>query len=249
MNPESRHAGFPRTSASLVAEAANPGSPGWRAAWERFFREYWPPLYAYLRRTGSASQEALDVLQDFFVAGLDGRLLGAWDAGRGRLRTYLLSCLANHRRKAWRRERARPDGERPGWLEGHGAAEVLAEAALGRGAGEPAAADPEASFERDWAQCLWGRAVAALEERLRQEGDEAGQRLLGEWVLAPVRPGADEVAAALGLTRNALYVRATRLRQALADEVERRLRWLEARPEALAQERDAVLRLSREAGR
>lgn len=223
-------AAFPPTSASLVARAADPASPGWRQAWERFFRDYWAPLHAYLRRTGSSSQEALDLLQEFFVAGLDGKLLTAWDAGRGRLRTYLLACLTNVRRGAWRRERARPD--RLAWL-----AEV--------DVAEPVAAEPEAAFEREWARCLGERAVASVEERLRAEQDAVGLRLLREWVLAPERPDANALAGALGVSRAALYTRATRLRQAVSDEVERRLRWLEARPEALASERDAVLRLVR----
>jgi DNA-directed RNA polymerase specialized sigma24 family protein len=231
VSDDSQHAAFPRTSASLVALAADPASPGWRQAWERFFRDYWSPLYAWLRRTGTPAQEALDLLQDFFVAGLDGKLLTDWDAQRGRLRTYLLACLTNHRRKAWRREKGRPD--RLQWLDE--ASKI-----------EPVAGDPEAAFERDWTRCLQERAVATVEERLREAKDEAGVRLLREYVLAAPKPDATAFASALGVSRGALYTRATRLRQSLADEVERRLRWLETRPEVLAQERDAVLRLFRE---
>src|SRR5262245_50668039 len=97
--------------------AADPTAPGWRQAWERFLRHHWGPLHRWPPRTGSPTQEAVDVLQDFFVAGLDGKLLTDWDPQRGRLRTYLLACLQNHRRKAWRKERARPDRQRLAWLD------------------------------------------------------------------------------------------------------------------------------------
>lgn len=226
---DSHHGAFPRTSASLVAMAAVPGSPGWRDAWERFFRDYWPPLYAWLRRSGSPSQEALDVLQDFFLVGLDGKLLAGWDPARGRLRTYLLACLGNHRKKAWRKERARPDRQAVAWIS---------EASLP----EPVAGDPDEGFERDWNRCMQDRAITALEERLRKEGDDAGLRVLREWILAAPRPPIEQLTAALGISRGALYTRATRLRQALADEVEARLRWLETQPDAMARERDDVLR-------
>ena len=107
---DSRHAPFPPTRASLVGLLGAPGTPAWRATWERFFRDYWRPLYAWLRRTGTGAPDALDLLQDFFAAGLDGAIFSDYDPARGRLRTYLLACLSNHRRKAWRRASARPGG-------------------------------------------------------------------------------------------------------------------------------------------
>jgi RNA polymerase sigma factor (sigma-70 family) len=216
---DSRHAPFPPTRASLVGLLGAPGSPAWRATWERFFRDYWRPLYAWLRRTGTDASDALDLLQDFFAAGLEGAIFSDYDPARGRLRTYLLACLGNHRRKAWRKASARPD--RAPWLEG---------------ADEPAADDPDAAFERDWVRCQRDRAVAEVERRL--EGEEL--RLLRAWVLAVERPPIEALAAELGISRGALYTRASRLRQALADEVTERLRVLDAAPDALEAERDAL---------
>ncbi len=216
---DSRHAPFPPTRASLVGLLGAPGTPAWRATWERFFRDYWRPLYAWLRRTGTDGSDALDLLQDFFAAGLEGAIFSDYDPARGRLRTYLLACLTNHRRKAWRKASARPD--RAPWLEG---------------ADEPAVDDPEAAFERDWVRCQRDRAVAEVERRLA--GDEL--RLLRAWVLAVERPPLEALAAELGISRGALYTRASRLRQALADEVTERLRVLDAAPDALEAERDAL---------
>lgn len=230
---DSRRGPFPATRSSLVRLAADPSAPGWRAAWERFFSDYWQPLYAYLRRTGSDSQEALDVLQDFFLLGLEGKLLGPYDAARGRLRTYLLTCLGNHRRKAWRRERARPD-RAPVWLGGDAVGVV-----------EPTAADPAEAFERDWNHRLFELAIEEIRSRLA-ETDPTDVRLLEEWVLSARRPAAADLAADLNLSRAALYTRATRLRRAISSEVERRLAFLQTHPETLTAERDAVLRALQE---
>lgn len=230
MAHDSRHGAFPTTHASLVKLAGTPGAPGWREAWEAFFRSYWQPLYAYLRRTGSQSQDALDLLQDFFVAGAEGKLLARFDPQRGRLRTFLLTCLQNDRRKAHRRRKARP-ADVP-WISLEDAPEL-----------EPQATDPEEAFERDWVRCIQARAIAELRRQLAT--DAVGLRLLNEWVLSSVRPPAPELARDLGLSSAALYTRATRLRQALVAEVERSVAWLAAHPRDLEQERDAVLRLLR----
>ncbi|MEZ6187868.1 MAG: sigma-70 family RNA polymerase sigma factor [Planctomycetota bacterium] len=228
---DSRRAGFPLTRTTLVQLAADPSAPGWRTAWERFFRGYWPPLYAFLRRTGSDAQDAQDQLQEFFVRGLEGGVLARFDPERGRLRTFLVTCLTNVRRQAQRKERARPD--RVAWL---------ADADLP--AVEPVAGDPLEAFERDWNRCLVDQSIAAVREQLAD--DALGLALLERWVLAPARPDAEALAAELGLSRGALYTRATRLRHALSQETERRLKFLSADPERLAAERDAVLRLFRE---
>ena len=225
---DSKHAAFPLTRTTLVQLAADPQAPGWREAWERFFRGYWPPLYAWLRRTGTDSQEALDLLQGFFVHGLEGKLLAGYDSQRGRLRSFLLTCLANHRKQAWRSDQARPD--RLAWLD--------ADAAV-----EPTADDPEQAFGRDWNRCLIDQAVADVRGQLAD--DALGLALLERWVLAPARPDAETVAGELGITRSALYTRATRLRRALTQATERRLRFLNADPQRLAAERDAVLRAFR----
>ena len=222
---------FPTTHVSLVELAAAPERPGWQEAWDRFFRGYWQPLYAYLRRTGSGREEALDLLQEFFLQGAHGSLLKSYDPSRGRLRAFLLTCLGNLRRKAWRADRARPDRHACLRLED---------------AAEPEAADPDQAFELEWTRCVRTRAVQRVQARLEAEGDELALRVLQGWVLCAKRPPVTEFAAELGITPNALYTRGSRLRQSLVTEVERALRWFAARPAELASERDAVLRSMRE---
>jgi RNA polymerase sigma-70 factor (ECF subfamily) len=213
---------FPTTRLSLIDHVDRPDSPEHRAAWEAFFDAYWPPLYAYLRRSRSTREEALDLLQDFFLAGVEGKIVGRYDPAKGKFRTYLLVCLTNLRRNALRKERVRPDRQAVR-IGSTAAADAFLE-------GHPAA-DPEWVFEEEWRSRVAIRGRASLEARLAGERDQTSLRILSEWVFASARPAGSELAAALGITPGDLYTRATRLRQAFAAEVEREVRAWSARPE------------------
>lgn len=230
MNP----APFPTTHVSLVKLAAQPRAAGFRDAWGRFFGGYWKPLYAFLVRTGSAPEDALDLLQDFFLEGASGSVLRGYDPDRGRLRTYLLACLKNVRRKAWRRQKRRPDR----W--------TFADLKAAPAVREPVARDPEALFELEWTRRLAERTIEAIRSRLT--GEATGLALLDRWVLARERPRAEGLAQELGITARALYTRATRLRHALVKEAESQARLVADRPEHWQAERDEVLRVLRGEG-
>jgi len=112
---------------------------------------YWPPVYASLRRMGHNRDRAAELTQAFFVEVVIGRqLLDQADAGRGRLRSLLLTALKRYVIDRHRREDARPDGNGLS-LDGLEREEGF----LGR---EPAR-DADEVFERRW-------AVAVLEEAL-----------------------------------------------------------------------------------
>lgn len=207
-SPDSAAASFPSTRLSLVQLAANSGHPDYRDAWERFFRGYWPPLYAWLRRSGSSRQDALDLLQDFFLKGIEEPILAKYDPLRGRLRSFLLSSLRNHRIDVIRRQRARPDRQPLPFLSG----EDLDIA-------DPSPLDPDAAFDQEWAARVISQAIASAEERFRGASDAASIRVLHEWVLTAERPSADQLADSLSMTAGTLYTRATRVRQAIQGEV------------------------------
>lgn len=204
---DSHNPAFPTTHTSILGFAGRPDCAEFRAAWEAFFLAYWPPLYAFLRRSGSPREEALDLLQDFFLGGLDGSLLSSFDPAKGKLRTYLRACLRNHRGKAVRRQRVRVDG-RP--MPVLAIEEVEAELA------DSAADEPDQAFDREWALQVLTMATTALEADLASRGDKTGAGVLTQWVLTVERPPAADLAASLGITTGDLYTRATRLRQALS---------------------------------
>ncbi len=83
---------FPVTRWTLVARARQSGAEG-RGAIEELCRDYWFPIYAFLRRRGYSQHDAEDWTQGFFQELLDDGLFQVAAADRGRLRSLLLSGL------------------------------------------------------------------------------------------------------------------------------------------------------------
>jgi DNA-directed RNA polymerase specialized sigma24 family protein len=87
-------AAFMTTDWSLVL-SAQCISPAAAAALENICRNYWRPLYAFVRREGYAREEAQDLTQAFFARFLERRDLDAVRREKGRLRSYFLASLKN----------------------------------------------------------------------------------------------------------------------------------------------------------
>jgi DNA-directed RNA polymerase specialized sigma24 family protein len=66
-----------------------------RKAFATFAEGYWPLLYTFLRRRGYSSADAQDLVQGFFAYLLEHDTLSRADWEKGRLRTFLLTCLQN----------------------------------------------------------------------------------------------------------------------------------------------------------
>jgi RNA polymerase sigma-70 factor (ECF subfamily) len=60
-------------------------------------KNYWKPVYCYLRRRGFANEEAKDLTQAFFHEIVLGKeLIQQADRGKGRFRSFLLTALHNY---------------------------------------------------------------------------------------------------------------------------------------------------------
>jgi len=57
---------------------------------------YWYPLCAWARHSGWAEEEAEDLIQGFFEQLLEKGFLKSADREKGKLRTFLLTCLKRH---------------------------------------------------------------------------------------------------------------------------------------------------------
>lgn len=157
---------FATTRWSLVLRA---GAAGSHEALAQLCREYWYPLYAFLRRRGLAVPDAQDVTQAFFVHVIDGDLLSRADAEKGRFRSYLLGALQFFLNKEQRRQQAQKRGGREMIVSFD---ELQAEH---RYALEPAdALTPETQFERSWAFALLERVGG----QLRSDYERAGREVL-----------------------------------------------------------------------
>ena len=161
---------FPLTRESLVRAAGAADGETRRQAFGALAEGYWRPVYKYLRWHWRADPaEAEDLTQGFFARAYEKRFFDRFDAARGRFRTFLRTCLdgyvANERQAATRLKRG--GGVVLLSLDVEGAERELAGPALA------SAEDVEAWFHREWVRTLFTRAVAALEQRCREQGRSA----------------------------------------------------------------------------
>jgi RNA polymerase sigma-70 factor (ECF subfamily) len=211
MQPSSdRHASaqFPTTHWSRVFSAGDPADPVARAALEELCRDYWFPLYAFVRRRGHATHEAEDLVQGFLADLLERGDLVALDRSEGRFRSFLRAACEHYLCNRLDHDRA---AKRGGGVKIVPIDRLASEERYGR---EPAHdLTPERLFERHWALTLLARVL----ERLEAESARSGKSALFER-LRPALQGDDlapsyrAIADALGMTEGAVRIAAHRLR-------------------------------------
>jgi RNA polymerase sigma-70 factor (ECF subfamily) len=168
-------------------------------AWRRLAQLYGPLVYRWCRRSGLGAPDAEDVLQEVFltVATRIGEFQPDQQEGsfRGWLRT-----ITRHKVGDWMRRQARS----PHTGGGPEVQQMLLDA--------PA---PEADADPPETGALYHRALALIREEFEESTWQAFWRVVVE-----ARSTAD-VAAALGISRNAVYIARCRvlrrLREAIGD--------------------------------
>lgn len=73
--------------------AGGDNSPQQAEVLEALCRDYWRPLFQFVRRLGRAEHEAQDLTQAFFAHLLRQNNLAQAEPHRGRFRTFLLTAL------------------------------------------------------------------------------------------------------------------------------------------------------------
>ena len=207
---------------------ARQGSPSdvAEAAMTQLFQDYWPPLYAFVRRRGFHSPDAQDLVQGFFVHLLASGAHASVDRAKGKFRSFLLASLGHYLSNDRDRRFAakRGEGQPPLWLEGE--LEAVEAAWIQNSPGQ-AMLTEESAFEQEWAYAVVERALATLRAAFADGGRR--ERLFAE--LQPFLTGGTAVpdraaiAARLGTTeeglRNDLSRLRARYRECLRAEVER----------------------------
>src|SRR4051812_20122625 len=95
---------FSETRWSLILRAREDHDPRGMEALEILCRKYWPPVYAFLRRSGYSNHDAKDLCQGFFERLLTHSSFSGADPVKGRFRTYLLGALQHHLADSYARE-------------------------------------------------------------------------------------------------------------------------------------------------
>ncbi len=171
------HASFDETDWSLVGALMDSREEFAEAALARLLRDYWAPIFAYIRRSGRPRQEAVDLAQEFIATVVLKRgLFHSADRSRGRFRALIKTSvrhfLAEEHRRASARK-SRPTG-------------MLRSLSPGLGMEEPIdARSPDAAFDYQLATTAIHRAL----ERARAacERDDLGRhcRIFEEQIIRP----------------------------------------------------------------
>jgi len=199
---------FAATHWSVVMAAASEDSKEAAVALDTLCRQYWYPLYAFVRRLGHAPADAEDIVQSFFASLLEKRSLQHADPVRGRFRTFLLASLKHFITKQWQRQHTiKRGGGAPAFsLDELGPEELYARESAH-------ALTPDRFYDRAWAL----RVLACVRDRLRDDYAHRGhgERFL---VLESFLPGETseltyaEAAQQLGLSEGSVKAEVHRLK-------------------------------------
>ena len=178
----------------MVAAACETDSKA-DAALEEFCRDYWYPLYAYVRRSGQPPHDAQDLTQEFFRQLIEKRWLEDADRGKGKLRTFLIVALKHFMAKEWRRATAqRRDG-----AAAHTSFDT--DFAESRFAADHQSLGPEETYDRQWALILLDRTMNRLRDEFAAEARPGQFETMKDCLLAD-RGGIDYAVLARKLDSN-----------------------------------------------
>jgi len=206
-----------------VLAAGQRHTPQSDGALEQLCRNYWFPLYAYVRRRGYTKEDAEDLTQAFFARFLAKNYLEGLSAERGRFRAFLLASLKHFLINEWKKtQRIKRGGDETmlslDWKTADTQFQVASNA-------EPS---PDKAFDREWAVTLLTKVI----ERLRAECEADGKLKQFEHLKIFLTAGKGamshaEAAKSLGMDETAARVAVHRLRkryrQLLRDEVSQTL--------------------------
>lgn len=158
-------AGFAATRWSVVLSARTPDSAQSHQALETLCKNYWPPLYAFIRRRGYSPHDAQDLTQEFFARLLEKNCLACVEPHKGKFRSFLLASVKHFLANEWDKLRAQK--------RGGGRTVVPIDTAILETSSAAFASSESADslFDKRWALTLLDRTM----ERLRSEYVESGK--------------------------------------------------------------------------
>lgn len=133
-------------------------------ALEQLCNSYWYPIYAFIRRSGRSPHDAEDLTQGFFAKLLDKATLANADPAKGKLRTFLLTCVRRFMGDEMDKAMAQKRGARllvsfnAEWAEERYAVEPVDDLT------------PDRLFQRRWALTVLEFSLQLLEEEHKAQG-------------------------------------------------------------------------------
>lgn len=200
---------FPPTSWTLVRQALDSGDAAAPRALATICEAYWYPVYAFVRRSGKGPDDAEDLTQGFFAKLVEKEILSGADRDKGRLRTFLLTCLQRHLADEHDRAMAQKRGAgvlvsfNSEWAEEAYATEPVDDLT------------PDRIFQRRWALTVLEHSLEMLQEEFRADGKAARFDTLRPFLGFGPDPEQryEDIAAATGTPINTLKGHVFRMRQ------------------------------------
>jgi len=229
---------FPVTSWTLLEQVRAKRDAGGEGA-RRLIELYWKPVYCFVRRSWSRSNEdAKDLTQEFFTSMvLEGALLDQYTPSRGGFRPFLKASVTNFLLQARRDGAALKRGGGVTLMSLSGAEQEYADLVP-----DEAAITPEQAFDRAWERGVLARAVERLERRLQGDGKRAVWDVFRRIELAPrgQAPSYKDVAQALGISPDAVKNHLTAARKLFLQAAKEAVAEHAEGPEDLARELDQL---------
>lgn len=171
---------------------------------------YWQPVFAFIRRSGYASDAAQDLTQGFFTRLIEKRDLADADRTRGRFRSFLLAACRHFLANERDRERAQK--------RGGGQVALPIDDAMGEGT-----ESPEQVYERQWALALLDKVLDDVRDDYVRKGKTHLFDRLRPFLTADDTDRHADAALDLGMSLAAVKVAVHRLRKRYRDALRRRI--------------------------
>ncbi|MHC4437070.1 MAG: RNA polymerase sigma factor [Planctomycetota bacterium] len=205
-------------------------------------KDYWKPVYCYLRRHGYQNEDAKDLTQAFFhEIVLGNELVQQADQRKGRFRSFLLTALRRFLINVKNKETARkrvPKGK----LIALNMVDPDALAAVSEDM------SPDESFNCAWVSSLLERVFEEVENSCHRDGKAVYWKVFEERVLQPITdqtdpPSVKEICSKYGIEEghklaNMIITTKRRIRSAL----EKQIRKLVTSPEEVSDELQEMAR-------
>jgi len=143
-------------------------------------KQYWKPVYCYLRCKGYGNEQAKDLTQGFFLEVVLNRdLVGRADQARGRFRAFLLHALKQYAYKQDIRERAQKRIIEQRWPTFDMDEEPILPLSVVQ-------TTAEESYHYAWLSSLLERVISELKDACEREGLDTHWALFQEHVVRPI---------------------------------------------------------------
>jgi DNA-directed RNA polymerase specialized sigma24 family protein len=198
---------FQVTPVTLWRDAAGPDPSKAREAVEQLCAKYRAPIYSFVRGRGFSTHDAEDITQGFFAEFIGRERYKSADPARGRLRTFLLTCvknyMSNRQRALDRGKRGGPNLEMIPLPDGIESVESMEFADFNT---------PQLEYERKWAATVIAATLSTLRAEMAMAGQEELFRRLRPYIGEKSNGDYAAIAADLGVLESSLRVTISRFR-------------------------------------